>query len=170
MDPLTGTLAAGQRGAVQNVYTGNYASGGRGVAYNSRTGVAAAGSRYTVGNAYTGREATVARGEVSGPGGRSAYVSGIKGESGGVYSVGGRTVAAADGNVYHLNSSGGWNKYNASGGWDKVQSVDQNRSLNHSIASQSFGSQRASSWENHGWQDRGLSRPSFGGGFGGFRR
>jgi hypothetical protein len=152
---VTGTMAAGQRGAVQNVYTGNYAYGGRGVAYNPNTGRAAAGSRYTVGNAYSGHQATVARGEVSGPGGRSTYVSGARGASGGVYSVGGHTIASQDGNIYRQNANGGWNKYNASGGWDKVQNLNENRSLSSALGAEGLGAQRASSWQNHGWQDSG---------------
>jgi hypothetical protein len=164
---VTGTMAAGERGAVQNVYTGNYAYGGRGAAYNPRTGMAAAGSKYTVGNAYSGRQATTARGEVSGPGGRSAYVSGVKGESGGLYNVGGHTIASDDGNVYRQSANGGWDKYNSSGGWDNVQNLDQNRSLSSSFSSQNFGSQRASSWQNHGWQDSGgWGDRSWGGGGG----
>lgn len=152
---VTGTMAAGERGAVQNVYTGNYAYGGRGAAYNPRTGTAAAGSRYTVGNAYSGRQATVGRGEISGPSGRTTSVSGIKGESGGIYHVGGHTIASDDGNVYRQNANGGWDKFNANGGWDNVQSLDQNRSLNNVFNSQNFGSQRAGGWQNHGWQDGG---------------
>jgi len=152
---VTGTMAAGERGAVQNVYNGNYAYGGRGAAYNQRTGMTAAGSRYTVGNAYTGQQATMARGEVSGPGGHSTYVSGAKGASGGMYDVGGHTFASDDGSLYRQNASGGWGKYNSGGGWDNVQSLDQNRSLSSSLGSQDSGGQRASSWESHGWQDGG---------------
>jgi hypothetical protein len=181
---VTGTMAAGQRGAVQNVYTGNYAYGGRGVAYNPDTGRAAAGSRYTVGNAYSGHQVTAARGEISGPGGRSTYVSGVKGTSRGVYSVGGHTIASQDGNIYHQNVTGGWNKYNTGGGWDKVQSLDENRSLSSTLSSENLGAQRQSSWQNHGWQDSGWASRSSGtgrfggggfgsrlggGGFGGFR-
>lgn len=168
---VTGTMAAGQRGAVQNVYTGNYAHGGRGAAYNPNTGRWAAGSRYTVGNAYSGKQATFTRGEVSGPGGHSTYVSGARGASGGMYDVGGHTLASNDGNIYHQNGNGGWDKYNTSGGWDKVQSFDQNHSLSSSVSAQNFGSQHASSWENHGWQDSGGSgggshSGDSGGGFG----
>jgi hypothetical protein len=166
---VTGTMAAGQRGAVQNVHTGNYAYGARGAAYNPNTGRAAAGGRYTVGNADSGHQATVAQGAVTGPGGHSTEVSGVKGASGGVYNVGGHTLASNDGNVYHQNSSGGWDKYNASGGWDKEQNLDQNRSLSSASASQNLGSQRASSWQNHGWQDGSGSagHSSGGGGWGG---
>jgi hypothetical protein len=176
---VTGTMAAGQRGAVQNVYTGNYAYGARGAAYNPNSGRAAAGSRYTVGNAYSGRQATVTQGAVTGPGGHSTSVSSVKGASGGVYNVGGHTLASNDGNIYHQSANGDWNKYNASGSWDKVQNADQNRSLSGAAGSQSLGSQRASGWQNHGWQDSGGSGGhswgsgghSFGGGggFGGFR-
>jgi len=169
---VTGTMAAGERGAVQNVYNGNYAYGGRGAVYNPRTGTTAAGSRYTVGNAYTGKQTTMARAEVSGPGGHSTYVSGAKGASGGAYDVGGHIFASDDGSLYRQSASGGWNKYNSGGGWDNVQSLDQNRSLNNSLSSQNFGSQRASSWENHGWQDGGGlfggGNRSWGGGGGGF--
>jgi hypothetical protein len=165
---VTGTMAAGQRGAVQNVYTGNYAYGARGAAYNPNTGRAAAGSRYTVGNAYSGRQATVSQGAVTGPGGHSTAVSSVKGASGGVYNVGGHTLASNDGNIYHQNASGDWTKYNASGGWDKVQSFDQNHSLSSGLSAQSFGSQHASSWENHGWQDNGGFANHSGGGGGGW--
>jgi hypothetical protein len=169
---------------VQNVHTGNYAYGGRGAAYSPSTGTAAAGSRYTVGNAYSGRQATVGRGVVSGPGGRTTSVSGIKGQSGGVYNVGGHAFAADDGNIYRPSSTGGWDKYNSSGGWDNSQNLDQNRSLSSAFSTQNFGSQQASSWQNHGWQDSGAlddrswgggggwgggDRSFGGGGFGGFR-
>ncbi len=164
---VTGTMAAGERGAVQNVRTGNYAYGARGVAYNPRTGMSAAGSRYTVGNAYSGRQATAARGEVTGPGGRSTSVSGIHGTSGGMYDVGGHAFASDDGNIYRPSSSGGWEKYNSSGSWDHENSLAQNRSLSSSFGSQDFGSQRSSGWFSHGWQDSGgWGDRSWGGGGG----
>ncbi|MEI7940897.1 MAG: autotransporter [Verrucomicrobiota bacterium] len=180
---VTGTIAAGERGAVQNVHNGNYAYGSRGAAYNPRTGVAAAGSRVTVGNANSGHQVTAGRGVVTGPDGKTTSVSGIKGQSGGVYDVGGHAFAVDDGNIYRPSTTGGWDKYNSSGGWENSQNLDQNRSLSSAYSSQDLGSQRVSSWENHGWQDSGsrgdrsgggdgfsgFSRGGDGGGFGGFR-
>ena len=106
--PMTGRASAGERGAVQNVYTGNYAYGGRGATYNPNTGVTARGGTATYGNAYSGSQNTARWGQVSGPGG----------QSGGYASVNGNHYADRDGNVYR-NTGSGWQSYN-NGSWNNL--------------------------------------------------
>jgi hypothetical protein len=103
----TGTLAAGQRGAVSNVYTGRYAEGARGAATNAGAGVAAATRQGTIGNAATGSEVSAGQsaiynrntGEVT----RTGHVSG---EQGTIARVGDDVYAGHDGNVYQRMDDG----------------------------------------------------------------
>jgi hypothetical protein len=105
-------LSAGQRGAVENVYTGNYASGGRGIARDTDSGVVAGGRGGTIGNAYTGREISAGSGAIYNPNtGESTRVSGIGGDSGRVVNVDGDIYAGHDGNVYR-HTDEGWEQLN----------------------------------------------------------
>jgi hypothetical protein len=138
----TGQISAGQRGAVQNVYTGNYATGGRGATYNPTTGVGAAGSKVTVGNAYTGNQATAGRGVVTGPGGQSTSVAGVKGQNGSAVRVGDNYYGTKDGNVYKGNSQGGFEQVTKpSGGMSSAQT----QSLQQQQSARQTGEQRATS-------------------------
>jgi hypothetical protein len=138
----TGQISAGQRGAVQNVYTGNYASGGRGATYNPTTGVGAAGSKVTVGNAYTGNQATAGRGVVTGPGGQTTSVAGVKGQNGSAVRVGDSYYGTKDGNVYKGNGQGGYEQVTRpSGGVNSAQT----QSLQQQQSARQTGEQRATS-------------------------
>jgi len=114
---VTGRTSAGQRGAVQNVYTGNYAYGQRGATYNPTTGVSARGGSATVGNVGTGQQQTARWGQVAGPGGQTARAA----------QVGNYYYADHDGNVYK-NTGSGWQKYD-NNGWNSVQDERQTQSL-----------------------------------------
>lgn len=141
----TGQISAGQRGAVQNVYTGNYATGARGATYNPTTGVAAAGSKATVGNAYTGKEATAARGVVSGPGGNTTSVAGVKGEHGSAVRVGDSYYGTKDGNVYKSNGQGGYEQVTRKSGSPSSMSAGTSQSLHQQQSARTTGEQRAAS-------------------------
>ena len=105
------TIAAGQRGAVGNVYTGNYAYGGRGVAHNTGSGNVVGGSRVTVGNADSGREVTAGRvGGYNPATGKAGSAGWVRGDQGGVARVGDDFYGAKDGNVYQRNGQGDWSQ------------------------------------------------------------
>jgi hypothetical protein len=116
---VTGVAAAGQRGAVQNIYTGNYAAGARGVA-TGPGGTVAAGERGTAGNVYTGREVSGARGTVYNPRtGQGVSVGGVSGNLGGVGRVGDDVYASRDGNVYRRTNEG-WQQ-RTGGNWNSAR-------------------------------------------------
>ena len=182
----TGTIAAGQRGAVQNVYTGNYAYGGRGAAYNPNTGVAAAGGKVTVGNRNTGNDVTAGRVTVGKPGQGSTTISGVKGDSGGVYRAGDHVVATKDGNVYKPTGNGGWQQVTPSGNRSAQYDSQRTQSFQNEIQARSQGQQRSESFDSFrssaggnsysrggggGYQQRSYGGGGGGGGFrGGGRR
>ncbi|HEU4381949.1 MAG TPA: hypothetical protein VFR85_00495 [Anaeromyxobacteraceae bacterium] len=172
----TGQMSAGQRGSVQNVYTGSYASGARGATYNPTTGVGAAGSKVTVGNQYTGQEVTAGRGVVTGPGGGTTSVAGVKGEQGSVARVGDNYYATKDGNVYKSTGQGSFEQVNrpsgAQGG--AAASAQTTQSLQAQQGARQAGEQRASgasSAQQAGGWGGGSSAASRGGGSmgGGYR-
>jgi hypothetical protein len=79
--------SAGQRTAVQNVYTGNYATAGAGWRWARRGAIA--GGKVTVGNAVTGDEATARRGAAYNPNtGEVTTFGSIHGEQGTIARVG----------------------------------------------------------------------------------
>ncbi len=141
----TGQISAGQRGSVQNAYTGNYATGARGATYNPTTGVGAAGSKATVGNAYTGKEATAARGVVSGPGGNTTSVAGVKGQQGLAVRVGDSYYGTKDGNVYKSNGQGGYTQVTPKSGNASSMSSTTTQSLQKQQSARTTGEQRATS-------------------------
>jgi hypothetical protein len=156
----TGQVSAGQRGSVQNVYTGNYAQGGRGATYNPSTGVGAAGSKVTVGNEYTGNQATAARGVVTGPGGNTTSVAGVKGEQGSAVRVGDSYYGTKDGNVYKSTGQGGYEQVTPKGGGSSGLSSAQTQSLQQQQGARQTGQQRSSS----AWSGGGASPSSYSGG------
>src|SRR5262249_19159344 len=155
----TGTLAAGQRAAVGNVYTGNYAYGSRGAAVDTRTGATASGSRVTVGNAYTGQSASATRAQVYDPktGQTSTWGVGHSGDA--VY-------ASHDGHVYQRDVNGDWQQHGGGGegGWSHVRDSGATRSLDDEWAGRFNGSERMEAFRSNG----GMGGGRFGGG--GFRR
>jgi hypothetical protein len=151
---VTGRISAGQRGAVQNVYTGNYAYGSRGATYNPSTGVSARGGTITTGNAYTGRQNTASAARVTGPGGQSASAA----------KVDGNYYATHDGNVYRDTGSG-WQHYD-NGSWNTAQRPTQvPTTLDADAQARTAGDARAagSSWGSSSWGD-GFDRSSASGG------
>jgi len=174
---VTGQRSAGQRSSVQNVYTGNYAHGGRGATYNPSTGVGAAGSRATVGNAYTGNQATAGRGVVTGPGGQTTSVAGVKGEQGSAARVGDNYYATKDGNVYRSTGSGSFEQVTprsspssagTGAGSASTAGASQNEALQREQAARQRGEQRgAGGWSGGGG---GGARAGGGGARGGGRR
>jgi len=159
----TGTLAAGQRAAVGNVYTGNYAYGGRGAAINTPSGISGAAGRVTVGNAGSGNQATISRGVINNPNtGNSTQFGGIRTDQGYVGRAGDNVFGAKDGNVYRYNN-GGWEQVTRGSG---SANIDSQRMQNLS-RERDYRMQGGSRFE--GFQGGPAYR---GGGFrgGGFRR
>jgi hypothetical protein len=157
----TGTLAAGQRAAVGNVYTGNYAGGSRNAAYNARTGVSATGGKVTAGNAYTGRQVTAGRETVTGPGGQSTTISGVKGDQAGVIKGQNNTYAGYDGNVYRHQEGGGWEKHTGNG-WEPTNLAGSNR-LDGQRNARAAGETRWNNYNSGGYRTAGGARGAHGG-------
>lgn len=153
----TGTLAAGQRAAVGNAYTGNYAAGRAGTAVNARTGVTATGGSVTAGNVYTGRQATAGRATVTGTGGQSTTVSGIRGEQGGVARVGDDVYAGRDGNVYRRGADGNWQQSVGGARWEGSSGINTQR-LDAERRSRAAGESRYGNYRSGGFRSAGGMR------------
>jgi hypothetical protein len=156
----TGVLSAGQRGAVQNVYTGNYAAGGRGAATGpgGRTVIGAGG---TAGNVYTGDSVSGGRATIYNRNtGDATHISGIKGDNGGAINVGGNVYAGHDGNVYHKTDNGWQSMVGGDGGTRYTRPTPtESRDLDQDRFSREMGAQRY----NFNRGSSGMMHRSFGG-------
>jgi hypothetical protein len=152
----TGTLAAGQRSAVGNVYSGNYAYGSRGTATNTRTGGTVTGGRVTGGNVYTGSQ------------GSAGY---LRGEQGSIARAGDDVYAAHDGNVYKRAEGGGWQERQSDGSWGGVQDPARTGDLDREHSARSSGENRVEGYDRSRSSGYGSGYRSGGGGYrGGGRR
>ncbi len=148
-DSRTGTLAAGQRSAVANVYTGNYAYGGRGAAVNTQTGASVSGGRVTAGNAYTGNEVHAGHIEGTNASGQSGSAAWARGEDGGAARIGDDVYAGKDGNVYKKNDEGGWDQIEPKDGqWKGVQDQQRTGTLDQQQRARSEGAQRTGGYDS----------------------
>src|SRR5262249_47412501 len=142
----TGTVAAGQRGVVGNVYSGNYAYGARGAAVNPRTGQAVSAGRVTTGNVYSGAS------------GSAGYV---RGQSGTAVRAGGDVYATHEGKVYG-NRGRGWRRGGGSS-WRGGSEPARTQSLNTQQEVRSAGQARVDTYRATSGYHGG------GGGGGGYR-
>jgi hypothetical protein len=165
----TGTLSAGQRSAVGNVYTGGYAYGGRGAA-STRGGGSVSGGRVTAGNVYTGNQATAGRISGTTGSGQTGSAGWVRGDEGGVARVGDDLYAGKDGSIYKRNQDGGWEQQHPDGSWGGVQDGARTGTLEQQYDARSGGAQRVQGYDRSRSAGYGQGYRSAGGGMGGMAR